>query len=575
MGDAQARARQQQKVEELCGAAIRALSGESGLHFRGRRLHRGATALPRFAAHLHPALEHDDFASFRGAADGLALRLRDSDAALHRRLAPKEPVERMVFDLLEQLRVESRVPETLPGAARNIEHRHRAWALAFHDAGLTESTRGILLYTVAQVCRARVTAQPVLEPIAGVIEHTRAALAVPLGEHLAGLRRERGCQAAYARHALAIARFVGAALHALDAQEEGGADAAAEEADATRDAFRLLLELDGDEATALPVAPSGPSRVLEEAGDGYRVFTTAYDREVEAAALVRPALLQEYRERLDRRVAGQGVHLARLARQLKALLAEPSRDGWEGGQDSGQVDGRRLAQLVSSPTERRLFRIERQEPAADCVVGFLVDCSGSMKEHAESVAMLVDVFARALEMAGVASEVLGFTTGAWNGGRAQRDWRRAGRPAHPGRLNEVCHLVFKDADTTWRRGRRGIAALLRAELFREGIDGEAVEWACRRLEARAERRRLLLVVSDGCPMDTATHLANDFHYLDQHLREVVARREREGSVAIHGVGVGLDLSPYYPRSQALDLAASSGNEVFRDVLALLAGRGRR
>ena len=137
MDEAPARARQQQKVEELCGAAIRALSGERDLRFRGRRLHRGTRPLPLFAPHLHPSLERDDFGSFRGAADGLALRLRDSDARLHGRLAPAEPVERLVFDLLEQLRVESRVPDTLPGVARNLEHRHRAWALGFHDAGLT------------------------------------------------------------------------------------------------------------------------------------------------------------------------------------------------------------------------------------------------------------------------------------------------------------------------------------------------------------------------------------------------------------------------------------------------------
>jgi len=198
-----------------------------------------------------------------------------------------------------------------------------------------------------------------------------------------------------------------------------------------------------------------------------------------------------------------------------------------------------------------------------------------MKTHIESVAMVVDVFVRALEQAGVASEVLGFTTGAWNGGRARRDWLRAGRPAHPGRLNELCHLVFKDADTPWRRARRDLAALLKADLFREGADGEAVEWACDRMEARAEARRLLVVVSDGCPMDSATELANDAHYLDQHLREVVERREQGGSVEIFGAGVGLDLSPYYARAQALDLTGAVRNQVFGELLELIGERRRR
>ena len=156
----------------------------------------------------------------------------------------------------------------------------------------------------------------------------------------------------------------------------------------------------------------------------------------------------------------------------------------------------------------------------------------------------------------MASEVLGFTTGAWNGGRARRDWLRAGRPPHPGRLNEGCHLVFKDADDAVAARPPGIAALLKADLFREGIDGEAVDWACARLR-RAQRSAPAAAgrVSDGSPMDSATHLANDAHYLDQHLREVVARHEQRGGVEICGLGVGLDLSPYYRRSQVLDLDA--------------------
>ena len=191
------------------------------------------------------------------------------------------------------------------------------------------------------------------------------------------------------------------------------------------------------------------------------------------------------------------------------MLAEPTHDGWEGAQEEGRIDGARLAQLIISPAERRLFRADRIEPVAHTALSFLIDCSGSMKTHAEPVAMLVDVMARALEMAGATSEILGFTTGAWNGGRAMRDWKRAGQPRHPGRLNERCHLIFKDADTPWRRARPAIGALLKADLFREGVDGEAVDWACARLHDRPEPRKILVVISDGCPMDSATQLAND------------------------------------------------------------------
>jgi cobaltochelatase CobT len=569
MTDAQRRARHEQQVAELCAAMVRAYSGEADLHFRGRRLHRGRQPLPWFAPHLHPSPDSDDFASFRGTADGLALRLTASDAALHERLRPEEPVERMVFEMLEQFRVEALAPEAMPGMRRNLRHRHEQWSLSFHHSGLTDTARGLLLYAVAQICRARVAGQQVVEETEDMLEATRFALSPLIGHALAGLRRDRADQAAYAVHARAIARTVAAMLHSAD---EADADPRNAEIDDKRSVFSLVADMDQEIVERFTTAVAGRSALLDEAAGAYRIFSTAYDREHEAASLARKELLADLRAKLDRRIAAQGVNIARLARELRALLAEPARDGWDGGQEEGHVDGRRLAQLVASPAERRLFRTERLEPVADCVVSFLIDCSGSMKEQAESVAMLVDVLARALEQAGVASEILGFTTGAWNGGRAQRDWLRAGKPAHPGRLNERCHLVFKNADTPWRPARPAIAALLKGELFREGFDGEAVDWACARLAARAEERKRLLVISDGSPMDSATNLANDAHYLDHHLKDVVARHEQAGRIGIAGIGVGLDLSPFYSRSHVLDFAASRGHAVFREVIALLAGR---
>jgi cobaltochelatase CobT len=568
----QRRVRQEEQVAELCAGVVRAFSGERDLHFRGRRLHRGRVALPWFAPHLHPSPETDDFASFRGVADGLALRLTVSDAALHESLRPEDPVARMLFEMLEQFRVEAMAPEIMAGMRHNLQHRHEQWSLAFHHSGLTDTARGLLLYAVAQICRARVSGRQVVEETEDMLEATRFALAPLIGHQLAGLRRDRAEQAAYAVHALAIARTVAAMLH------EAGEDSSAARdphVDDKRSVFSLVADMDQEIIERFTTAESGRSAVLDNAGGAYRAFTTAHDREHDAAALARREVLAGHRETLDRRIAAQGVNIARLARELRALLADPTRDGWDGGQEEGLIDGRRLAQLVASPTERRLFRTERLEPVADCIVTFLIDCSGSMKEHAESVAMMVDVFARALEQAGVASEVLGFTTGAWNGGRAQRDWIRAGRPTHPGRLNERCHLVFKAAATPWRRARPAMAALLKADLFREGIDGEAVDWACARLRQRPGARKLLLVISDGSPMDSATHLANDAHYLDHHLRDVVARQEQRGDIEIAGIGVGLDLSPYYSRSHVLDLATSTGNTIFREVTDLMAGRHRR
>ena len=560
--------RQQQRIDDLCAASIRAHSDIETLHCRGRRLYQGPQALPPFAPHLSPKPEVDDFGSFRGTADAMALRLNGSDAGLHRSLRPAEPLPRMLFEMLEQFRVEALAPTDMPGMRHNLQHRFEAWSLAFHHSGLTETAKGILLYTVTQISRSRVTAVPVVDATEGLIEATRMALAPTLGHALAGLRRTRHNQAAYAVHALDLARTVAALLTTLEpGDEDNSADT---EADAPPDLFNLWMDFDAEPDDSFNVASSGNSRVLQDADHGYQVFSRVYDTEVQAASLVRTALLQEYRERLDQRIEKQGIQVARLASELNAVLAAPQRDGWQGGLEEGYLDGRQLSQLITSPSERRLFRLEQHAPVSICEVSFLVDCSGSMREHIESVAVLVDVMARALDQIGVSAEILGFTTNAWNGGRARRDWMRAGHPPHPGRLNETCHMVFKDSETPWRRARQSIVALLKGDLFREGVDGEALEWAARRLQSRGDGRRLLLIISDGSPTDGATALANDVHYLDHHLCDVVARLEAQREVEVYGVGVGLDLSPYYRQCLALDLSASVSNAALREIVAMIA-----
>ncbi|MFZ1498904.1 MAG: cobalt chelatase [Giesbergeria sp.] len=568
--------RHQQRIDDLCAASIRALSGQAGLHFRGRRLYRDDKALPPFAPHLSPKPEVDDFGSFRGAADGMALRLRLADTELHQRLHPAEPMERMLFEMLEQFRVEALVPKDMPGMVHNLRHRFEAWSMAFYNSGLTETAKGMLLYTVAQITRSRVTAQQVVEATEDAIEATRMSIVRSLGHDLAGLRRQRFDQAAYAEHALSIASLVAGMLAAYDMEDVAGADDSDTEADDKPLDFNLWMDFDGEDGDeGLTIASTGSSRTLAGSGGVYRVFTDAFDTETPAATLVRAAVLQEYRERLDRRIEQQGLSVARLVRELNAVLATPVRDGWLHGQEEGYIDGRHLSQLITSPSERRLFRIEQHAPVSNSAVSFLIDCSGSMRQHIESVAILVDVMARALDQIGVTTEVLGFTTNAWNGGRAQKAWLRAGRPPHPGRLNETAHLVFKDSDTPWRRARPAIGALLKSDLFREGVDGEAVSWAAQRLVQRHDGRRLLLVISDGSPTDGATALANDTHYLDHHLCHVVAELQAQAEVEIYGIGVGLDLSPYYRHNRALDLSHSVTQAVLREIVAMLATGPRR
>lgn len=571
-------ARELTRRDALCAATVRALTGDGTLHYRGGRLFRHLRPVALHAPHLRgEAREADDLDSTRGAADASALRIVYSDAALHDSLAPEEPVARMVFDLLEQLRCEARVPDGMAGVRRNVRHRFETWSLACYEGGLLDSDIGLLIYTVAQIAESRLSGGAVLEQTEGLIEATRAALAPLLGTALAGLRRDCAEQRAYANHALAIANRIGEMVRDVrHAFVENHASTDDTEEDAARTTLGTWFDIDDEEGEAerLALAASGASSARDASGDGYRIFTTRYDKTIRPAALIRAALLREYRVRLDDIIAARHINVARLARMLQAAIAVPHRDGWSFGEEEGRIDGRRLAQVIASPDERRVFRRERDTPTADCALSFLIDCSGSMKASIEPVAVMIDVLVRALGMAGVTTEVLGFTTGAWNGGRAKLDWLAQGRPRTPGRLNEACHMIFKEADAGWRAARGDIAALFKADLFREGIDGEAVDWACGRLRARKEPRRILVVVSDGSPMDSATAQANDAHYLDQHLREVVERHEALQDVEVLGLGVGLDLSPYYRHSFGVDLSVAPDMTLFAKLAGWLGARRR-
>ncbi|AJP56386.1 cobalt chelatase [Pandoraea vervacti] len=569
-------ARRAARGEALCAATVRALTGDAALHYSGARLCRNMRALPLHAPHLQmlpqPA---DQLATLRGAADGAALRLRHSDTQLHRSVQPDAPIERLLFELLEQLRCETLVPPGMPGVAINLRERFEAWSRTMHATGVADSHVGLLLYTVAQMSWSRLSGYPVIEETEGLIEATRMAVAPRIGGALAGMRRTRADQAAFAAYARELASDIASLIHAAGGGPRDDDAKDDEDEKGVRNAFSLFLDFDEQEDDGITLAHSGDSRVLTASGQGYRVFTNRYDREGYAGTLVRRALLTEFRERLDERIVAQAINVPRLARALKMALAVPQRDGWSFGEEQGRIDGRRLAQLVSSPAERRLFRLEKHTLIAESMVSFLIDCSGSMKAQIDAVAMIVDVLSRALDAAGVTNEILGFTTGAWNGGRARTDWLARGRPRFPGRLNEVSHLIFKDAVTSWRRARTDIAALFKADLFREGVDGEAVEWACERLRSRSANRRLLIVISDGSPMDAATNQVNDAYYLDHHLREVVAQQHARGDVEVMGLGVGLDLSPYYRNSMALDLTSSPDMTMLAKLVDWIGSGGRR
>ena len=565
--------KQRQQAAELCGASVRALTGLRELRHRGRSLFLGGQRVNTGAPHSVLDPLQDDFVAQRGAADGIALRLLHSDAELHRELAPEAPIQRLIFDLLEQLRVETMIAGEHPGVRSNVMQRFRDWSLRFHDDGHANTELGLLIYTIAQVAWSRLTGYPTLAETDDLIEVTRGRISALIGTDIAGLRRERLQQAEYALHALAIARIVDESLIG-----ELNPDQDSRRIDNEKALSRITLALDfTDESEDSNIATivTGNSKVLADQNQVYQIYNRVFDRELRAASQVRDAELRQFREQLDARIFHQGINVPRLARQISQLLATPRRDGWLFGQEEGLIDGRRLSQLIAAPSERRLFRKDQYLFKNDCQVSFLIDCSGSMKSSIEYIAMLVDVFARAMDQADIASEILGFTTGDWNGGRVYQQWQTEGRPPHPGRLNERCHLVFKDAGDGWRKSRRDIAALLKTPYFREGFDGEAVDWACNRLLRRDAGRRILMVISDGSPMDSATNLANDEFYLDNHLKHMVEKYDGARDLEIYGIGVGLSLTPYYRHCMAIDLNESLSNHVFTQILQMIAHAQRR
>lgn len=562
----------QQLVEEISAATVRAWSGERGFEYRGRQpLIRGRHSGIR-APHLRTDPEQDDFTACRGAADGIALRLRHSSIELHKSLMPESAVGKLLFELMEQLRVETLVEKRFPGMVKNLDYRYKDWCAKFCASEMTENHVGLLVYTIAQVVWSRLSGQPVNEATEGLIEPQRMMLAPHIGTFLLGMKRNIHDQQVFAENALGIVQVIDELVTNLH-DEDDDSDSKAQEAFFS---FGLYFDEEFEGHGNMPVATSEGGRKayrdLLEQLESYRVYSRANDRVIEAEKLVVPFMRSKLRQQLDERIKGQGVNVHRLARELQMILAAPELDGWNFGEEEGYLDARRLSRLVTSPDYRQLFRKERYQPRSNCLVTFLVDNSGSMKEHISAIATLVEIMTRALERAGASTEILGFTTRSWQGGKAFKQWRAIDRKPNPGRLAELEHIIYKDADTPIKRARSNIAALLKQDIFKEGVDGEALLWAAERMTIRPEQRRILIVLSDGCPMEAATAQNNEEDYLDNHLRQAAAMIEARGDIELYGLGFGLDLSTYYRNSLELDLPEVLENRVFKEILQMLAKR---
>ena len=533
-----------------------------------------------------PSLEPRLVGEARGAADALALRLRHHDAKLHSAHAPAEAEARAVFDALESARVEALGARSMSGVRANLGNLTEARVRGDSITRARNADEVPLSTAVGLIARQRLTGEAPpkaalagLDLVSGWIEERAAA-------GLDGLALTIDDQGAFARLSrrlledldLATAEEPSDEQPEEGGEEEQGDDSAgdddAEEGDegspsggdmdvrgeesdedsideqSSEDMESGEDQLaDGEESSDRAMAAPGRRNWEQSPVTEYKPFTTRFDEMVEAEELCDPDELVRLRAYLDQQMASSQSLVTRLANRLQRRLMAQQARSWEFDQEEGLLDAARLARVVVSPAHSLSYKVERETEFKDTVVSLLIDNSGSMRGRPIAIAaMCADIMARTLERVGVASEVLGFTTRAWKGGQSREAWLSAGRPGNPGRLNDLRHVIYKRADEPYRHARRNLGLMMREGLLKENIDGEALLWAHNRLLGRAEERRILMVISDGAPVDDSTASANGGTYLERHLRQVIEWIERKSPVELLAIGIGHDVTRYYSRA---------------------------
>jgi cobaltochelatase CobT len=503
--------------------------------------------------------------ALRADADRLALRCRFHDAIVHARHRPEDALAGDLHDALELARLDVLGTRWLRGVAQNLLAHPGAqedgprW-LAFEAmSGQTSPP-----VKAAAVARARAALSPALldrlAALAAVMTQTEV-FAAAASQWARDAARPLSALAE-AAPGLVVDLPVGARVRQLPSRRDPGATPAALRKGSERRAF-------ADEGNADGGAP------VESATTGsadYHAFTTAFDRVVQAAALADREALAQLRVKLHDELLSLRSVIARLAKRLMRILMAQQTRRWQFDLDEGLLDGARLASVVTSRGHSRPFKQECEAPFPSTVVTLLIDHSGSMRGRPMQIAALtVEIFARVLERCGVKCEVLGFTTREWDGGEPGRRWAASGYPGNPGRLNALEHIVVKSADVPWRRARVGLGLFMRDDMLKENIDGEALEWAHARLIGRSERRRILVVVSDGTPMDEATLAANGHDYLDRHLANVVDRIETRSPIQLAAIGIGHDVSRFYRNATRIHRIDDLGPALTSKLIRLLAG----
>jgi len=546
-------------------------------------------------------------AILRGLADSMALRLACHNDAIHRRHAPLDPAARALFDAVEQARVEAIGARRMEGVAANLtamldDRYHRS---PFAEA--RDRDEAPLGDAVAMLVRERLTGLEAPSGAARLVELWRPVVEAKAAAELDKLEGAILDQRAFARSVHRLLASLGMASESeadLDENEEASDDNAppdgAEEGEGegeehdSKDAMERetseesadeLVE-GGMEAADAPTAEfsdeadageseeaaenrPAPSSGAERRGPDYKAYTTQFDEVVDAGDLCEPDELQRLRDYLDKQLQNLSSVVSRLANRLqRRLMAQQSR-AWEFDLEEGVLDAARLSRVVIDSLQPLSFKREKDMDFRDTAVTLLIDNSGSMRGRPITVAASCgDILARTLERCGVKVEILGFTTRAWKGGQAREAWLAAGKPANPGRLNDLRHLVYKSADAPWRRARKNLGLMMREGLLKENIDGEALDWAHQRLLGRPEQRRILMMISDGAPVDDSTLSVNSGNYLERHLRHVIEEIETRSPVELIAIGIGHDVARYYRRAVTIVDAEELGGAMTEKLAEL-------
>ncbi len=552
----------------------------------------------------------------RGFADSFALKLRHHNAGLHAVGAPPEPVARACYDAIEQVRYEALGANRFGGIKSNLDAATELRTASDAIVRAQNSSEVPLQTALALMLREKLTGEPIPAKAETGLSLVRDFIEENVGDDFAALGENLGDQEAFQKLALDMLRELDLTRpteapdetdqddseedegededQAGDEQQEGEADP--QSAEAAGEMAEGEGEADGDselsaeedmqdgepgedgDASNAPVRPNRPQAEIPEGLD-YKAFTERFDEEIDAPELCDAEELDRLRAYLDSQLTGlQGV-VTRLANRLQRRLMAQQNRSWDFDQEEGVLDAARLSRVIVSPGTALSYKVERDVEFKDTIVTLLIDNSGSMRGRPISIAAIsADILARTLERCGVKTEILGFTTRAWKGGQSREAWLADGKPQGPGRLNDLRHIIYKQADEPWRRARRNLGLMMREGLLKENIDGEALLWAHSRLIYRPEERRILMVISDGAPVDDSTLSVNSAGYLEAHLRGVIDWIEKVSPVQLVAIGIGHDVTRYYRRAVTIMDVEQLGGTIMEQLAELFEdekGKGRR